>query len=118
MIKRIAFTMYPVVDMPRARKFYEESLGLVAVSEYANGQWVEYEAGGCFVLTNLAPVKPSADSGGSVAFEVEDVAGLTDQLKKTGITVLQEVTETPAFLMSVVIDPEGNSLTLCQQTTT
>jgi len=117
MIKRIAFTMYPVVDMTRARKFYEESLGLVATSDYVNGQWVEYEAGGAFVLTSLAPVNPSADAGGSVAFEVEDVAGLTDRLRKKGVTVLQELTETPAFLMSVVIDPEGNSLTLCQQKT-
>src|SRR5664279_3388804 len=117
MVKRIAFTMYPVVDMARARTFYEDSLGLVATSDYANGQWVEYEPGGCFALTTLAPVKPSANSGGNVAFEVDDVVGLTDQLRKKGVTVLQEVTETPAFLMSVVTDPEGNALTLCQQRT-
>ena len=28
MLKKVAFTMYPVADVPRARKFYEESLGL------------------------------------------------------------------------------------------
>lgn len=28
MFKKVAFTMYPVEDMPRARKFYEETLGL------------------------------------------------------------------------------------------
>jgi len=28
MIKKIAFTMYPVLDMKRARAFYENTLGL------------------------------------------------------------------------------------------
>ncbi len=27
MIKHIAFTMYPVTDMERARRFYEDTLG-------------------------------------------------------------------------------------------
>jgi predicted enzyme related to lactoylglutathione lyase len=117
MVKRIAFTMYPVVDMARARRFYEDDLGLVPTSDFVNGQWVEYESGGCFALTTLAPVKPSADSGGSVAFEVDDVVALTDTLKKKGVTVVQEVSEMPTFLMSIVKDPEGNALMLCQQKT-
>jgi catechol 2,3-dioxygenase-like lactoylglutathione lyase family enzyme len=28
MLSKVAFTMYPVTDMPRARAFYEETLGL------------------------------------------------------------------------------------------
>lgn len=28
MIRSIAFTLYPVADMARSRKFYEEALGL------------------------------------------------------------------------------------------
>jgi len=114
-VKRIAYTMYPVVDMARARKFYEEELGLAAAAEYANGQWVEYDAGGIFALTTMAAVKPSANSGGNIAFEVEDVVAFTEQLKAKGVTVLLGVTETPAFRMSVVLDSEGNALTLCQQ---
>ena len=115
MVKGIAFTLYPVVDMARARKFYEEELGLVATAEYANGQWVEYYMGPVFALTTMAPVKPSADSGGNIAFEVEDVVALTEQLRKRGVTVILDVTERPAFRMSVVVDSEGNALTLCQQ---
>lgn len=115
MVKQIAFTMYPVIDMARARKFYEDDLGLVPTSDFADGQWVEYQAQGCFALTTLAPVKPSMNSGGSVAFEVDDVVALTDQLRQKGVTVVQEVREMPTFLMSVVTDPEGNALMLCQQ---
>ncbi len=28
MIKKVAFTMMPALDVPRARRFYEEALGL------------------------------------------------------------------------------------------
>jgi predicted enzyme related to lactoylglutathione lyase len=115
MIKRIAYTLYPVVEMARARRFYEEEMGLSAVFEHANGQWVEYEPGGCFVLSTLAPLKPSADFGGNIAFEVEDVVALTEHLSSKGYEVRLEVTETPSFHMSVVVDSEGNAVTLCQQ---
>ena len=117
MVTRIAFTLYPVVDMVRARAFYEEGLGLVPTSDFVNGQWVEYEPGGRFVLTTLAPARPATDAGGNIAFEVEDVAALTDRLRERGAAVLQEVKDTPAFRMSVVADPEGNAVTLCQQKT-
>lgn len=114
MVKKIAYTLYPVIDMSRARKFYQDELGLIASAEYAGGQWVEYEPGGCFVLTTLAPVTPSGNSGGSVAFEVDDVVALTAQLQKNGVEIQTDVTETPSHLMSVIVDPEGNAVTLCQ----
>jgi len=28
MFKKVAFTMYPITDVPRARSFYESTLGL------------------------------------------------------------------------------------------
>jgi catechol 2,3-dioxygenase-like lactoylglutathione lyase family enzyme len=28
MFKKVAFTMYPIADVARARRFYEETLGL------------------------------------------------------------------------------------------
>jgi predicted enzyme related to lactoylglutathione lyase len=114
MVKRIAYTLYPVIDMARARAFYESGLGLVASLESPDGQWVEYEPGGCFVLTTMAPVKPSLEFGASIAFEVEDLALLTETLKQKGVPVRLSV-ETPAFLISVVVDPEGNGVMLCQQ---
>jgi predicted enzyme related to lactoylglutathione lyase len=114
MVKKIAYTLYPVIDMSRARKFYQDELGLVATAEYADGQWVEYEPGSCFVLTTLAPVTPSRNSGGNIAFEVDDVVALTAQLRKNGVEIQMDVTDTPSHLMSVVVDPEGNGVTLCQ----
>ncbi len=60
MLKKVAFTMYPVQDMKRARSFYEETLGLAV-----GGSWVEYDlpSGGCFAITALAEgVQPSTHS--------------------------------------------------------
>jgi predicted enzyme related to lactoylglutathione lyase len=115
MIKKIAFTMYPVTDMARARKFYEEDLGLAKTSSYPGDKWVEYDlAGGCFAITTMVPTKPSSDSGGGIAFEVDDVIALTKKLKDKGLTVKMDVMETPVCHMSVVIDTEGNAVTLHQ----
>jgi len=54
MFKKVAFTYYPVADVARARKFYEETLGLKSGSAGNQGDnwWVEYDlpGGGCFRL--------------------------------------------------------------------
>lgn len=42
MITSIAFTVYPVRDMARSRRFYEEILGL-NVGDAFGDQWVEYD---------------------------------------------------------------------------
>lgn len=71
MLKPIAFTIYPVTDMARARRFYEETPRLrMARREAHEFEWVEYDLnGGTFALTNLTEGgAPSAYAGGSVAF--------------------------------------------------
>lgn len=115
MIKRIAFTMYSVADMARARKFYEEDLGLVKTSNYPGDKWIEYDlAGGCFAITSMVPVKPSADAGGSIAFEVDNLDELLATLKSKGVPVKMDNMDTPVCNMAVVVDPEGNAVTLHQ----
>ena len=51
MFKKVAFTYYPVTDVARARKFYEETLGLKSgsVGNQGDNWWVEYDLpGGLF----------------------------------------------------------------------
>ncbi len=77
MFKKVAFTYYPV-DVARARKFYEETLGLKAGSAGNQGDkwWVEYDlpGGGCLALTNFTKEKPSDTAGGTIAFEPASAA--------------------------------------------
>src|SRR4029077_9724308 len=90
MFKKVAFTYYPVTDVPRARKFYEETLGLKSGSAGNQGDkwWVEYDlpGGGCLALTNFTKEKPSDTAGGTIAFEVEDLDRLMTDLKGKGVT--------------------------------
>jgi predicted enzyme related to lactoylglutathione lyase len=116
MLKKVAFTLYPVEDTARARDFYEKKLGLTVGKKASNGDWTEYDlpGGGCFALFRGGPVKPSTSAGGSIAFEVEDLDDVVSRLKADGVTMLHENIVSPVCRMTVVQDSEGNSLILHQ----
>lgn len=108
-VKHIAFTMYQVKDVARARRFYEGALGLRVTNNYRN-QWVEYHLGnGCFAITSMAKgVKP----GASIAFEVGDVDQTLKALRKMRVQVKLEPFESPVCRMAVVMDGQGNAVTI------
>ncbi len=111
MVKWIAFTLYPVKDMPRARKFYEGGLGLTMTKDY-KGEWVEYHLeNGAFALASNPEVgTPSADKGGSIAFEVADVDAAVPKLVAAGAKLLVPAFDSPVCRMAVLADTEGNGL--------
>ena len=113
MVKHIAFTVYPVTDMTRARAFYEGDLGLKSSMDF-EGKWVEYDlAGGCFALTTMMEgVLPSAHAGGKIAFEVVDVDAMVDTFRKKGVQILIGPMSTPVCRLAVVSDSEGNGVIL------
>jgi len=114
MVKKIAFTAYPVKDMKRARSFYEGELGLV-LSTKPHDVWIEYDPpGGCFALTTT--LQPSTSGGAIIAFEVENVDALTEKLRSRGVTVKAEPFSSPVCRMAVIADPDGNSVLLHQLT--
>lgn len=118
MFKKVAFTMYPVTDVARARRFYEQVVGLPLTRNYED-RWVEYDlpGGGCFAITNMAEgVTPSANAGGSIAFEVADIEKLVRDLKEKNVRFKMDIFETPVCKMAVAIDSEGNAFTLHQLT--
>jgi catechol 2,3-dioxygenase-like lactoylglutathione lyase family enzyme len=67
MITSIAFTVYPVSNMQRARAFYEHVLGLHA-SYHSQDVWVEYDLGGSTfaITTTEMGHTPGAKDGGGV----------------------------------------------------
>jgi predicted enzyme related to lactoylglutathione lyase len=116
MLKKVAFTMYPVIDPERARHFYEETLGLARGSQAGNGDWTEYDlpGGGCLALYATKDIQPSAGAGGSVAFEVQDLDALVARLKTAGVQFKADEIKSPVCRMAVILDSEGNSLILHQ----
>ena len=57
----------PVTDIPRARKFYEELLGLQVSEEMMGGKWIEYTVGdNTLAIANVGEDwKPSHDPDGN-----------------------------------------------------
>jgi predicted enzyme related to lactoylglutathione lyase len=118
MFKKVAFTMYPVTDVARARGFYEETLGLTAgsVGNQGDGWWIEYDlpGGGCLALTNFTGDTPSDTAGGTIALEVEDLDRLIAELEAKGVRFKSDVIHSPVCRMAVCLDSEGNALLLHQ----
>ena len=114
MFRKVAFTMYPIKDPDRARAFYGETLGLKRGINH--DQWIEYDlpGGGCLALTTVTGEEPSAAAGGTVAFEVEDLDALIDDLKGKGVSFKSDVIHSPVCRMAVILDSEGNSILLHQ----
>jgi len=110
MIQAIAFTVYPVKDVARSRRFYEETLRLKAESSGCEGRWVEYEVGGAtFAITDLND-RAVAGAGGAVAFEVDDLDRTLESFNAGAI--VEPAFDTPVCRMAIVADPDGNELIL------
>ncbi|HEX4426115.1 MAG TPA: VOC family protein [Terriglobales bacterium] len=112
----------PVLDVARARKFYEEIIGLRPKLEYAGG--VVYECGGAEVF--MYPTPNAGTSKASQAFwQVADVEAEVADLKARGLKF--EEYNMPGMTMknSIVTaggaktawfkDTEGNILAISQR---
>ena len=115
MFRKVAFTMYPVVDMARARAWYEGVLGLPEGHGSTEHGWVEFDlpGGGCLAITVHARNDPSAAAGGTIALEVDDLDALVDDLKAKGVAFLTpDLTHSPVCRMAMIKGSEGNSILL------
>jgi len=112
----------PASNIARARKFYEQTIGLVPKQDYAGG--VVYECGGTEVF--MYPTPNAGTSKASQAFwQVKDVEAEVAELKSRGV-VFEEY-DMPGMTMvnSVVTaggaktawfkDTEGNILAISQR---
>jgi len=113
----------PVSDVTRARRFYEEKVGLKVKQEYAGG--VIYECGnGSWVF--MYPSAGAGTSKASTAFwSVDDVEAEVGELKARGVTF--EEYDAPCFktIESIATgggaktawfkDTEGNILAISQR---
>lgn len=113
-VTAIAFTGYPITDVPRARAFYEGVLGLTpgTVFQHEQNFWIEYDIGpGTLAVSNMSGGmwKPSSD-GPSVALEVGDFPAATAALRAAGTRFVVEPMDSGPCQMAIVADPDGNSL--------
>jgi len=123
MLKNAPIQAYiPASNIIRARKFYEEVIGLQPKAEYAGG--VVYECGGVGVF--MYPTPNAGTSKASQAFwQVKDVGAEVAELKARGVKF--EEYDMPAGVMKNSIataggaktawfkDTEGNILAITQR---
>jgi predicted enzyme related to lactoylglutathione lyase len=118
-VTEIAFTGYPITDVPRARKFYEGVLGLKAsmANEFTKGLWwIEYEIGaGTLALSNAW--SPSGQSGPNISLEVTDLDGALNFVKAQNVPISYELTDSPICRFFGIKDPDGNDIKLHQRKT-
>ena len=114
-VTEIAFSTYPVLDMKRARAFYEGVLGLKVTMNQdmgEQGHWVEYDIGaGTLGLGRYPGWKPTGD-GCIVGLEVEDFDAAISAIKAAKAPFKMEPFETPVCHMALVNDPDGNTLVI------
>jgi predicted enzyme related to lactoylglutathione lyase len=112
----------PASDVPRARKFYEEKIGLKPKEEYARG--VIYACGGTEVF--LYPTSNAGTSRASQAFwQVEDVEAEVAELKARGVkfeeydvpgvTMRNSMATAGGAKTAWFVDTEGNTLAVSQR---
>jgi predicted enzyme related to lactoylglutathione lyase len=113
-VKEFAFVFHPVTDVARARKFYEELLGLKAGKqiEFAPGQWwIEYDvAGQALAISNAMPGTPST----SLTLEVASLDDAIAAARAAGTPIAFEMMEFPPCRIFGIKDPDGNQIGLHQ----
>ncbi|MEO8638186.1 MAG: VOC family protein [Candidatus Taylorbacteria bacterium] len=115
-INEIAFVTYGVKDMPRARKFYEETLGLKPTSVWEGEKmaFIEYSFGKSGVHTlaigkgakNFKPGK----GGATVGLEMDNFDSAIESLKKNKVKFIMQPYDTGGCDMAIIADPDGNQL--------
>lgn len=77
-------TVLPVVDVQRARRFYEEQLGLQGAEERPLGA-VAYHLRGDSTLELSPRAEPARNPYTALSFEVDDLEGEVRDLERRGV---------------------------------
>ena len=111
-VEEVDFVSFLTEDIPRAKRFYAETLGLEIETEAEND--MEFRAG----QVTLDIFDPSsigqafAPSPAGLALRVPDVAAARAELEAKGVEFDGETVDTGVCHMAVFKDPDGNSLML------
>ncbi len=119
-IKEAAFTGYPVTDIPVARAFYGDLLGLEEATVFEHeGEvgWVEYDipGGHTLAITKASDQWQPNANGGGLCFEVEDLDAAVAKLKDAGVTIPMGIQDYPICRLALIADPSGNTVALHQK---
>jgi catechol 2,3-dioxygenase-like lactoylglutathione lyase family enzyme len=115
----------PVVDLERARQFYETKLGLRPTPDVFSETGVVYEAGGGTKLEIDRRDRPTKAEHTAVTFEVEDIEREVGDLESRGVQfedydvpglqTAHHIARMDGVMAAWFKDPDGNILCLHQR---
>jgi catechol 2,3-dioxygenase-like lactoylglutathione lyase family enzyme len=112
-VERTDFVSVPVTDMERAKRFYEDTLGLPRISERG---FPEYRLGEnvSVYLIRMEDVggEWTAPHSAHVALRVPDVAETRKELEAKGVEFDGDILDTGVCHMAFFKDPDGNQFML------
>ena len=119
MITKVAFFAYGVSDMKKARKFYEEFLGLKSGSEFPakdDSSYVEYDLpDGNTLAIGVSEQWPPSPIGASIALEVDDFENWVQKVKDHKVSVKTGPHDFPSCQMIAIQDQDNNPITIHQK---
>jgi predicted enzyme related to lactoylglutathione lyase len=113
-ITGVDFATVFVKDMPAAKEFYGDVLGLPCSVAYDKVPGAEYETGNLTlqVMDAAAVGQEFAPSGHPIALHVDDVAAARAALEARGVAFLADTMDSGVCHMAFFRDPDGNVLML------
>jgi catechol 2,3-dioxygenase-like lactoylglutathione lyase family enzyme len=111
-VEKVDFVSVLTQDIPRAKRFYGETLGLPIETESEND--MEFRLGQVTLdVFNPASVgQEFAPSPAGIAIRVEDVAAARADLETKGVQFDGDIVDTGVCHFAFFKDPDGNALML------
>jgi catechol 2,3-dioxygenase-like lactoylglutathione lyase family enzyme len=111
-VERVDFVSFLTRDIPRAKRFYAETLGLEIETEGEHD--LEFRAGQVTldVFDPSSIGQPFAPSPAGLALRVPDVGAARAELEAKGVEFDGETNDTGVCHMAFFRDPDGNALML------
>jgi catechol 2,3-dioxygenase-like lactoylglutathione lyase family enzyme len=111
-VERVDFVSFLTRDIPRAKQFYSETLGLEIESEGESD--LEFRCGQVTldIFDPSSIGQPFAVSPAGLALRVPDVDAARAELEAKGVDFAGETIETSVCRQAWFKDPDGNSLML------
>jgi predicted enzyme related to lactoylglutathione lyase len=113
-VEGVDFVRIPATDIERAKRFYNEVLGLEQNPNSPADDWVEFETGNVTLVVmtphtheyEFSPLPP-----GTIALRVSDVCAAKAKLEAAGVQV-NEMWDSGVCYGAGFRDPDGNSILL------
>ena len=111
-VEQVDFVSFLTQDIPRAKHFYSEILGLEIESEGEDD--MEFRAGQVTldIFNPASQGQPFASSPAGLALRVPDVAAARAELEAKGVEFDGDIVHTSVCDMTFFRDPDGNALIL------